>query len=91
MSANLCGRACFFAAHILSAVDPVSGQPLSDRRVMAEVAAFMGAGFETTSHTITWALTLLVSIGSRQQAPSVIPLSDWPFTVGPHAAVECRH
>jgi cytochrome P450 len=51
---------CHQPAHILSAIDPATGKPLDDKRVMSEIATFMGAGFETTSHAITWALALLV-------------------------------
>jgi cytochrome P450 len=49
------------AAHLLSAIDPATGQPLNDHQVKAEIGTFMAAGFETTSHAIGWTLTLLVS------------------------------
>jgi cytochrome P450 len=55
---------CFFplhTAHLLSAIDPATGKPLDDHRLKAEISTFMGAGFETTSHAITWCLTMLVS------------------------------
>jgi cytochrome P450 len=48
-------------AHLLSAIDPATGKPLDDRQLRAEISTFMGAGFETTSHAITWNLTMLVS------------------------------
>lgn len=47
-------------AHILSAIDPATGKPLDDCQAKAEIATFMAAGFETTSHAITWTLTMLV-------------------------------
>jgi cytochrome P450 len=45
----------------LSAIDPATGKGLNDRQLRAEISTFMGAGFETTSHAITWNLTMLVS------------------------------
>ena len=60
----------FSAAHILSAIDPATGRPLDDFQVKAEVATFMAAGFETTSHAITWCLTLLVGGGLGMALPS---------------------
>ena len=55
-----CLLLCLCAAHILSAVDPATGKPLDDAHAKGEIAIFMAAGFETTSHAITWSLTLLV-------------------------------
>lgn len=49
------------SAHILSAIDPTTGKPLDDSQVKAEIGTFMMAGFETTSHAISWTLALLVS------------------------------
>jgi cytochrome P450 len=51
------------AAHILSAVDPATGKPIDDGHAKGEIATFMAAGFETTSHAITWTLTMLVRAG----------------------------
>lgn len=48
------------SAHLLSAVDPSTGKPLDASQLKAEVSTFMLAGFETTSHGISWTLTLLV-------------------------------
>jgi cytochrome P450 len=53
-----------YAAHLLSAIDPATGKPLDDHQLKAEISTFMAAGFETTSHAITWCLTMLVSTGS---------------------------
>lgn len=50
------------AAHILSAIDPTTGKPLDDTRAKGEIAVFMAAGFETTSHSITWTLSMLVGV-----------------------------
>jgi cytochrome P450 len=54
------------AAHILSAIDPATSKPIDDAHAKGEIATFMAAGFETTSHAITWCLTMLVS-GVNQQ------------------------
>jgi hypothetical protein len=48
-------------AHLLSAIDPATGKPLDNHQLKAEVSIFLLAGFETTSHAITWSLALLVS------------------------------
>jgi hypothetical protein len=53
---------CARAAHILSAIDPATGKPLDDAHAKQEIAIFMAAGFETTSHAITWCLTMLVRL-----------------------------
>ena len=53
------------AAHVMSAIDPATNKPLNDHQVKAEIATFMAAGFETTSHAITWCLTMLVSVFNR--------------------------
>jgi cytochrome P450 len=52
---------------LLSAIDPATGQSLDDTQIKAEVSTFMAAGFETTSHAITWTLTMLVSSRDRLQ------------------------
>lgn len=62
---TLCGSLLLPAAHILSAVDPATGKPLDDAQAKAEIAIFMAAGFESTSHAITWCLVMLV----RHTAP----------------------
>lgn len=49
------------AGHLLTAIDPDTGKPLDEFRLKSEIATFMGAGFETTSHAITYGLALLVS------------------------------
>jgi cytochrome P450 len=54
-------RIAALAGHLLSAIDPATGKPLDDTQIKAEVSTFMAAGFETTSHAITWTLTMLVS------------------------------
>ena len=38
-----------------------TGQPLSDARVQAELAIFLIAGFETTGHTLAYALLELAA------------------------------
>ena len=44
------------AAHLLRIVDPKTGQPLPDDRLAAEIGVLFTGGFETTGHTIAWAL-----------------------------------
>lgn len=44
------------AAHLLRIVDPKTGKPLPDDRVAAEIGVLFTGGFETTGHTIAWAL-----------------------------------
>jgi cytochrome P450 len=39
--------------------DPGTGCPLSVNQLKAEISVFMAAGFESTSHAITWTLTAL--------------------------------
>lgn len=41
------------AAHLLSVKDPATGKPLTPNQLKAEIATFMAAGFETTSHVST--------------------------------------
>ncbi|KAF6250905.1 cytochrome P450 [Scenedesmus sp. NREL 46B-D3] len=53
------------AAHLLKAC--VDGRPLSRNQLKTEVAAFMAAGFETTSHAITWTLAALAAHPHVQQ------------------------
>jgi cytochrome P450 len=45
----------------MAAINPATGKPLDDGQLRAEIGTFMAAGFETTSHAITWNLTMLVS------------------------------
>ena len=44
------------AAHLLRIQHPDTGQPLPDHRLAAEIGVFFTGGFETTGHTIAWAL-----------------------------------
>lgn len=44
------------AAHLLRIRAPESGEPLPDHRLAAEIGVFFTGGFETTGHTISWAL-----------------------------------
>jgi cytochrome P450 len=54
------------AAHLLN-VRLANGQPLSEIQLIAEVGIIMSAGFETTSNTATWALSLLALHPGRQR------------------------
>ena len=45
--------------HLLSAVDPNSGKPLTDEKLAAEITILLIAGHETSSHTTSMALGLL--------------------------------
>ena len=49
------------AAHLLRVVDPSTGKRLDRARLKAEVSTVFGAGFETTSHALTWALRALAA------------------------------
>ena len=44
--------------HLLRLRTP-AGQPLPDDRLAAEIGVFFTGGFETTGHTIAWALCAL--------------------------------
>lgn len=44
------------AAHLLRICDPATGNALPDDRLAAEIGVFFTGGFETTGHTIAWAL-----------------------------------
>lgn len=41
--------------------DPATGRPLTDEQLAGEVGLMFFAGFETTGHTMAWALFLLAS------------------------------
>jgi len=41
---------------LMEAVDPETGQPLSDREISDQLVVFMGAGHDTTATTLTYAL-----------------------------------
>lgn len=47
------------AAHLLRIRDPATGRALPDDRLAAEAGVFFTGGFETTGHTIAWALLLI--------------------------------
>ena len=44
------------AAHLLRLRDPATGQPLSDERLLPEIATLLIAGFDTSAHTMSWTL-----------------------------------
>ena len=44
------------AAHLLRIEDPVTGEPLSDERLLPEIATLFVAGTDTTGHTMAWTL-----------------------------------
>ncbi|KAK9846641.1 hypothetical protein WJX81_008242 [Elliptochloris bilobata] len=47
------------AAQLLRIRDPATGRPLPDDRLAAEIGVFFTGGFETTGHTIAWALLMI--------------------------------
>lgn len=55
------------AAHLLRISDPATGRALPDDRLAAEIGVFFTGGFETTGHTIAWAL-LMISQHARVEA-----------------------
>lgn len=44
------------AAHLLRITDPATGKQLPDDRIAAEIGVLFTGGFETTGHTIAWAM-----------------------------------
>ena len=44
------------AAHLLRIRDPKTNLPLTDDRIAAEIGVLFTGGFETTGHTIAWAV-----------------------------------
>ena len=44
------------AAHLLRLLDPATGLPLSDERLLPEIATLLIAGFDTSAHTMSWTL-----------------------------------
>eukprot|EP00879_Flechtneria_rotunda_P019547 GHRR01020534.1.p1 GENE.GHRR01020534.1~~GHRR01020534.1.p1 ORF type:complete len:610 (+),score=222.87 GHRR01020534.1:694-2523(+) len=53
--------------HLLKVVDPATGKRLVRDQLKAEIAIMMGAGFETTSHAISWTLAALAAHSEVQQ------------------------
>ncbi|KAF6256430.1 cytochrome P450 [Scenedesmus sp. NREL 46B-D3] len=47
--------------HLLKVRDPATGQPLSFAQAKAEMGIMMGAGFETTSHALSWTMAALAT------------------------------
>lgn len=56
------------AGHLLKVIDPTTGRPLSLAKLKAEMSIMYVAGFETTSHAITWSLGLLAAHPRAQAA-----------------------
>ncbi|KAI8476126.1 MAG: cytochrome P450 [Monoraphidium minutum] len=56
------------AGHLLRAVNPDTGRPLTLAELKGELSIFYIAGFETTSHAITWTLGLLAAHPAAQAA-----------------------
>ncbi|GAB4816064.1 hypothetical protein N2152v2_003110 [Parachlorella kessleri] len=46
-------------AHLLRLKDPHTGQPLSDDRLLPEIATLFVAGHDTAAHTMAWTLYLI--------------------------------
>lgn len=44
------------AAHLLRIKHPATGRPIPDDRIAAEIGVLFTGGFETTGHTIAWAM-----------------------------------
>jgi cytochrome P450 len=62
--------------HLLKVRHPATGQPLDMAQLKSELGIVLGAGFETTSHAITWTLAALathpgVQVGGTP-APQVV-------------------
>ncbi|KAK9821507.1 hypothetical protein WJX74_005016 [Apatococcus lobatus] len=54
-------------AHLLSLRDPKTGQLLDDYQLEAELGTFFGAGFETSTTAISWALYCIATHPDVQQ------------------------
>jgi cytochrome P450 len=80
---SCCALRLLCAAHLLSAIDPATGKPLDDHQLKAEISTFMAAGFETTSHAITWCLTMLVR-ADMVQLLVVLPVAAEAADIVPH-------
>jgi cytochrome P450 len=71
-----------FVNTLITARDPASGAALSDAEIAANVITFIGAGFETPTNALTWALYLL-SIDSHwrgqveAEADRLLPDGGW--------------
>ncbi|KIY99832.1 cytochrome P450 [Monoraphidium neglectum] len=68
------------AAHVM-AIRDAQGRPLSRRQMIAELALLWGAGFETTAHTLSWAI-FLVSTHPAVEAAILEELGD--LAAAPH-------
>jgi hypothetical protein len=54
------------SGHLFRVKDPATQQPLTMPHMKAELGIVLGAGFETTSHAITWTLAALATHPSVQ-------------------------
>lgn len=66
-TAAAAAAAATVSAHLLKARIQPGNVPLSRDQLKSEVATFMAAGFETTSHAITWVLAALAAHQDIQQ------------------------
>jgi cytochrome P450 len=67
---------------LIDVADPETGQPLSDEDIRHELVVFLGAGYDTTATTLTYALWALGRHPVQQDrvAAEVAALGDRPLT-----------
>ena len=67
---------------LIDVADPETGQPLSDDDIRHELVVFLGAGYDTTATTLTYALWALGRHPAQQDrvAAEVAALGDRPLT-----------
>lgn len=68
---------------LMTAVDPQTGEPLSEDVVRANVLTFIGAGHETTANALSWSLYLLATHPHwRDQVEAEVQAVAFPLDAG---------
>jgi cytochrome P450 len=68
---------------LIAATDPETGRGLTDQELVDNILTFIGAGYETTAVTLTWALYLIASapdVQARLYEEAAQVLGDRPIT-----------
>lgn len=83
--------------HLLDALDPDTGDQMSEIEVRSNILTFIAAGHETTANLLTWALFLLSqsrngASGSRPSANASLraPSTEWLIAWSRHALSSTR-
>jgi cytochrome P450 len=72
-----------FLGGLIAARDPETGRGLTDQELVDNILTFIGAGYETTAVTLTWALYLIASapeVQARLYEEAVQALGDRPIS-----------